>query len=186
MRLNTNFIIRPSNLVLVLSIASWTLTLVLLGLSIHLVFEGHQLKNKNIVLFEKINKLNEKWIEKHEMNAQKLSKTDFVKLKSRLAEINQLTGMTGRDISYILSHLEDLIPDQSYLLSFNYQSNTDDLSFVIESSDVELLTHFIENLEKDELFGNVTFTQQRSSSNIYHDAVRFEIHATSINNAHSI
>lgn len=186
MRLNTNFIVRPSNLIFMFSIASWTLALVLLGLSIHLVLEGHQLRIDNIVLLNKIDKLNEQWIEKYEKNAQELSKDDFYKLIERISRINQLTGMAGRDISYVLSHLEDLLPDQSYLLSLNYQAYNDRLSFVIESSDIELLTHFIEKLEKDELFGDITFTHQNPVSNIHHDTVRFEIHAASISNRNSI
>lgn len=186
MRLNTNFIVRPSNLVFVFSIASWTLALVLLGLSIHLALEGHQLKINNIVLLEEIDKLDKQWIEKHENNYQELSKDDFYKLKDRIAKINQITGMAGRDISYVLSHLEDLLPDQSYLLSLNYQTYNDHLSFVIESSDIELLTHFIENLEKDELFGDITFTHQNPVGNVYHETVRFEVHAASINNRSSI
>lgn len=182
MKLKTNFVNAPVNLLPAFCMTTWGFALVFLVLAVYFIFEGHQLQEKNIILVGQHGKLNEQWESVSDKSKQQLTRDSFDKLKSRLAVINQLTEMTGQDVSLILSHLENLIPDQSFLLSLNYQSNADELSLLIESSDVEKLTDFIESLEKDKLFGHISIVRQDHVSRKGKAAVQFEVHVKSMIN----
>ena len=186
MKLKTSFINTPVNLVPALAITSWGLAIGLLLLAIYLIFAGQQLQKKNIVLAEEQQKLNAKWTAVYDVNKQQLTRKRFDQLKSRLATINQLTEMDGLDISLILSRLEGLMPDQFYLLSLNYRSVTDDLSLVIESSDVAKVAGFIDKLETDNLFGDISIVRQTHVSSKGRTAVQFEIHLKSGNGRGSV
>ena len=175
MKLRTNFVDTPVNLVPVFYIATWGLALGFLLLSVYFIFDGHQLKQENIILVGQQEKLNNEWLSVSDKSKQQLTRDSFDKLKIRLDVINQLTEMTGQDVSLILSHLEYLIPDQSYLITLNYRANTDELSLVIESSDVEKLTDFIESLEKDKLFGYISIVRQDQIIREGKTAVQFEV-----------
>jgi Tfp pilus assembly protein PilN len=180
MKLKTNFVNTPLNLVPLFSIINWGLALGLLILSIYLVLDGNRLQQKNIVLVDQQKKLNDQWLTVSDQSKQQLTRDRFDKLKIRFATINQLTEMTGQDVSLILSRLESLLPDQSYLLSLNYRSNTDELALVIESSDVGKLTDFIESLEKDKLFSDISIVRQDHVSRKGQTAVQFEVHVKSM------
>lgn len=186
MKLRTNFVTTPVNLVPVFYMATWGLALGFLVLSVYFIFDGHQLQEENIVLVGQQEKLNDQWVSVSDKSKQQLTRDSFDKLKIRLAAINQLTEMTGQDVSVVLSHLEYLIPDQSYLLTLNYRSNTDELSLVIESSDVEKLTDFIESLEKDKLFGYISIVRQDHISRKGKAAVQFEVHVKSMINRRGV
>lgn len=175
MKLKTSFVSTPLNLLPALAITSWGLATGLLALTIYLVFSGLQLEESTIALVEEQEKLNSKWTADYEVNKKQLTRQRFEQLKSRLNAVNQLTEMGRQDISLILSQLERLMPDQFYLLSLNYRSVTDDLSLVIESPDTAKVADFIDKLETDKLFADISIVRQMQVSNKGRTAVQFEV-----------
>lgn len=181
MMLKTSFVNTPVNLVPALAISSWGLALGMLLLAAYLIFAGQEFQEKNAALANEHEKLQTKWASVYDVNKQQLSRERFDQLTSRIATINSLTELSGLDVSLILSQFERLMPDQTYLLSLNYRSVTDDISLVIESFEVAKLTRFIDQLEADSLFSNISIVRQDNVKIKNQTAVQFEVHLKSAN-----
>lgn len=175
MKLKTSFVYAPTNLVPALALTSWGLALGMLVLAGYLILSGLEFQKMNTVLANEQHRLQVKLTTIHDVNEQQLTRERYELLKNRIATINRLTGMNGMDISWILSQLESLMPEQCYLQALNYRSVTDDLLLVIESADVSKLTQFIDQLETNGLFSDITIVRQDQVNIRGKKAVQFEI-----------
>lgn len=99
----------------------------------------------------------------------------LVVLRTRVRELNDLSNTNGPPLPLLLSRLENLIPDRVWLVSIQYRSRENDTKLVAEADHAELLTEFMEQLERSGYFSQVLLTRQSQRSEDKQRSIQFEI-----------
>jgi len=159
MIIKTNFSVPMGSLVPLLLGLLWGASGALSFIGIWLVVDVTQMKNERPALEQQLADLD------HRREAlvitEELPATEsMASLKQRVAVINLLAGGQGSTVSAVLARLEQLLPDQAYLVSVNYRRRGGEINIVAESQGVDVLTRFLVALENDESFAEVLLKKQ--------------------------
>lgn len=99
----------------------------------------------------------------------------LIEIKKRIKMTNLLTNYKGRPISSLLSKLENLLPDDAYIVDIVYKKKKGEVSLVAESANVKTLMLFLEELENDEYFSKVILVRQVHKKTHQKDNKQFEL-----------
>lgn len=99
----------------------------------------------------------------------------LVALQSQVLALNGLTGTAGQSLPLLLARLEKLIPDRVWLVSLQYRAREGETKLVAEADRAELLTEFMDRLDRSGHFSQVLLTRQAQRSEDAKHAIQFEI-----------
>ena len=99
----------------------------------------------------------------------------LVELLTQIRALNGLTGTTGQAMPLLLVHLEKIIPDGVWLVNLQYRAQEGETKLVAEADRMELLTEFIDRLDRSGHFSQVLLTSQAQRSEGAQHAIQFEI-----------
>jgi len=174
MKVTTNFAAPIQRLTPPLAAALWGLGLVFVVAAIWLAADAVGLRRENAALRERLAQLETKQPRAvspvalpplAEMNA----------LRQRVATVNTLSGVRGRPVTALLADLEDLLPDQAYLVSLHHKAREGEALLVAEAYSAETLTAFLLKLEKDQRLAEALLVLQATRDARGGRAVQFEI-----------
>lgn len=99
----------------------------------------------------------------------------LVALQSQVQALNGLAGTAGQSFPLLLARLEELIPDGAWLVSLQYRAREGETKLVAEADRAELLTEFMDRLDRSGRFSQVLLTRQAQRSEGAQHAIQFEI-----------
>lgn len=99
----------------------------------------------------------------------------LVVLKSQIQNLNMLTGTAGQSLPLLLARLEKIIPDRAWLVSLHYRAHDGETKLVVEADRAEILTEFMNRLDRSGYFSQVLLTRQTQRSEDKSHAIQFEI-----------
>jgi Tfp pilus assembly protein PilN len=95
-------------------------------------------------------------------------------LKRHLADLNALQA-GRRSPLFHLARLEELLPAEARLLSFQDDVDTGEIQLTVEALSLEDLSRFMAVLEKDGVFTKVTLTKQSQSQGMKGNWIQFSL-----------
>jgi|GEM_PF-3371587 len=172
--LSTNFVKSPAVLTVWVFLFLLLLSIITAGVSVYLIFDGIDKRTEALESMEKYERLKKKKNE-IEVPDEKMMPTneDIVTLSNKVKIVNNLSISKGRPVLYLLTRLEELLPKEAYLISFNHKKMKGEIQIIAQSSDKKILTEFLGRLEEDPYFSEVLLTKK-----IFKDkekAVHFEV-----------
>lgn len=81
-------------------------------------------------------------------------------LRTRVASINQVTGLGGEPLTDVLQKLENSLPDDIVLVSLRYQRRQREIVAVAETNRADNLSDVLQRLERNGLFREVRLVRQ--------------------------
>lgn len=103
------------------------------------------------------------------------SEAELVMLKRRVEDIDKISNGRGGSLSTFMRKIEMLIPDETYLINLHYKRGNGEALITAESLDVENLTEFLLDLEKEKSFSEVLLNRQINRVYKNKKFVQFEI-----------
>jgi Tfp pilus assembly protein PilN len=96
-------------------------------------------------------------------------------LQKQVKALNSLTGTTGKPLPTLLAILEDLMPDGVWLTNLQYLPREAEMKLLVEADRTELLTDFMDRLERSGYFAQVLLTRQSQHNEGSKNLIQFEI-----------
>jgi Fimbrial assembly protein (PilN) len=100
---------------------------------------------------------------------------ELATLREQVQRLNGLSGTVGPALPVLLARLEKLIPDGAWLVNMQYRAREGETRLLVEADQAELLTDFMERLEKSHYFSQVLLTRQAPRMEGGRRTIQFEI-----------
>lgn len=172
MKITTNFSTPAGRMAPYLTGMLLLLSAVAVVISIALYVSARKIAAEVPVLEERLAHYKNREIQKP---ADLLPNDKLAMLRSRVRELNELTSMSGQPLPLLFSRLEKLVPDGVWLVTLQYRSRENEIKLVAEANRAELLTDFMNKLERSGYFSQVLLTRQAQRSENAQRAIQFEI-----------
>lgn len=175
MKITTSFSQPIYNLVPMLRLVFYSITMVGFIIVVVLLYNGIIEQDKGLALQQHLTKLNKR-ITSNPVKTVKLpASADLRIMKQRVGEINQLSGGKGWPSSRILISLEKLLPKSVYLISLQHKQQTGELLLLAEAGKVEVLTQFLHRLESEKHFAEVLLVRQTKRGSRGKRRIQYEL-----------
>lgn len=96
-------------------------------------------------------------------------------MRERVAFLNSLSQANGWSTEYMLSRLEEWLPEQAYLVSFQHKRKKGEIDLIVEASRGEYLTGFLLKMEQEAHFSEVLLGRQVNRDSQDGRVMQFEI-----------
>jgi len=137
--------------------AIWYLSVIAVGGSLWFSFDAMRLHDKAFALEKQLAGL----MEGRGTDVAGLpAPEDISRIKDQVDEVNALFPGYRGSLSVLLSKLEELLPDDIYLIHINYKPRLSEMQLVAEGDQLETLARFLHRLERDRSFDDVLLTKQ--------------------------
>lgn len=78
----------------------------------------------------------------------------------KLDVLSKLDTSIGIDTSIVMSRLERILPDDAYLVSFQYERESGDVKLTVESQFTTSMSRFLQSIESNKQFNDVLLVRQ--------------------------
>jgi Tfp pilus assembly protein PilN len=172
MKLTTNFI-RPAGwLAPYLAGMALLVSAVLLTFLVVLWVAAQQLQSEQPDLEAQLQRLRDRDVV---APVPPIAEETLITLRDQVQRLNNLTGSVGTSLPQLLPRLETWLPDAVWLLSLQHRAREGETRLLVASDRAELLTDFMERLEKSHSFTQVLLTRKVQRSDGAQHTVQFEI-----------
>lgn len=172
MRFTTSFVPPAGRLAPLLAGVLWSVAAVAVVCTVFLVVAGYQLRSDRAELNQRLAGFSTQEIQ---IPVDMLPREKLVVLRQQVQALNSLTGTVGQPLSTLLARLEKLTPEGVWLVNLQHRPHTGETKLLVEAGGAELLTAFLERLERSKMFTQVLLTRQAQRADGAHRTIQFEI-----------
>lgn len=173
MRLTTNFVHPVGAAAPVLAATLWGIALISLAAAVWLTIDTFATRRELPDLKERLTQVETR---AQEADAEDVPpRKELASLKQRVSLVNGLIGGQGRPLSTLLTRLEPLISDDTYLVSLHYRQRAGEAQLVAEAQRAEALSMLLLKLEQSGYFAEVLLTRQSLRTARGRKHVQFEM-----------
>jgi Tfp pilus assembly protein PilN len=173
MRPTTNFVHPVGAAAPVLAAGLWGIALISLAAAVWLTIDTFAMRRDLPDLKERLAEVENRAQEADTQDVPPVA--ELASLKERVSLVNGLVGGQGRPLSALLTRLEALIPDETYLVSLHYRQRTGEAQLVAEAQRAEALSMLLLKLEQSGYFAEVLLTRQSLRTARGRKHVQFEL-----------
>jgi len=175
MKITTSFTPAPPSLLLSMILFLWGIAAVFAITGLWFGIEGTSIRQSLPQLEKRLSNL--KTLQKNDsIKYNAPSHEELLQLKARIDKLKKISGSFGQSSVDLLYTLESILPGPAYLLSINNKRQTGKTVIVAEAPDAEVLTRFLDRLEKTPQFKEVLLAKQTQRKSRGRPSVQYEIH----------